>query len=195
MLNEGLATYVESVLTGSEAVMSATTGYVYDDPFLDPIRDNIAFGMTADTIEAELLSLNPVSFWTIDGLDARYYAAAPIAGTKWDAVCIVGFWDSYAKIMSNLAPLVLIGLVILAGGFLFMYRSFLRQMESARTLEKSVEELQKKVYSDERPAGADIEDILELTSSGLSDGLTGTVTRSVFSSRLESVLENVGNDE
>ena len=159
------------------------------------IRDNIAFGMTADTIEAELLSLNPVSFWTIDGLDARYYAAAPVAGTKWDAVCIVGFWDSYAKIISNLAPLVLIGLVILAGGFLFMYRSFLRQMESARTLEKSVEELQKKVYSDERPAGADIEDILELTSSGLSDGLTGTVTRSVFSSRLESVLENEGNDE
>ncbi len=197
MLNEGLASsYVESVLIGSEGrVMSATTGYVYDDPFLDPIRDNIAFGMTADTIEAELLSLNPVSFWTIDGLDARYYAAAPIAGTKWDAVCIVGFWDSYAKIMSNLAPLVLIGLVILAGGFLFMYRSFLRQMESARTLEKSVEELQKKVYSDERPAGADIEDILELTSSGLSDGLTGTVTRSVFSSRLESVLENEGNDE
>ena len=68
-------------------------------------------------------------------------------------------------------------------------------MNSARMLEKSVEELQKKVYSDERPAGAEIEDILELTSSGLSDGLTGTVTRSVFSSRLENVLENADDEE
>ncbi|MBC2889634.1 diguanylate cyclase domain-containing protein [Gordonibacter massiliensis (ex Traore et al. 2017)] len=197
MLNDGLAnSYVDSVLIGSKGqVMSATSGYVYDDFFLDPIRQNIAFDMSADVIEAELLSMNPVSFWTVDGLDVRYYAAAPIADTKWDAVCVVGFWDSYAKIMANLLPMIVVGLVILAGGFLLMYRNFLHQMNSARMLEKSVEELQKKVYSDERPAGAEIEDILELTSSGLSDGLTGTVTRSVFSSRLENVLENADDEE
>ena len=57
-------------------------------------------------------------------------------------------------------------------------------------LEKSVEELQRKVYDDGRSAEADIADILELTSSGLADGLTGTVTRSVFSSKLASSLEN-----
>ncbi|MFR1638508.1 MAG: hypothetical protein ACLSVD_04620 [Eggerthellaceae bacterium] len=46
------------------------------------------------------------------------------------------------------------------------------------------------MYDDGRSAEADIADILELTSSGLSDGLTGTVTRSVFSSKLASALEN-----
>ncbi len=77
------------------------------------------------------------------------------------------------------------------GAFLLLRRPFARQMENARLLgevrrgaaEESV-----------RPTGdrpkADIADILELTSSGLSDGLTGTVTRSVFSSQLASALDN-----
>ncbi len=158
--------------------------------FLDPLRSSIAFGMTADVVERELMALNPVSFWTVDGLDARYYAAVPIADTKWDAVCVTSFWDSYTKIMSTLAPLIAAGLAILAGGFLFFVAISCARWKSARTLEKSVEELQRKVYGDGRPAGADIADILELTSSGLSDGLTGTVTRSVFSSKLANVLEN-----
>lgn len=187
---------IDSVLIGSRGqVMSATSGYVYDDPFLDPLRDKIAFGMTADTIESELLALNPVSFWTLDGLDVRYYTAAPIAGTSWDAVCVSSFWEFYAKVMGGLLPMIVIGLVLLTGGFLLMYQTFQRQMESARSLEKSVEELQKKVYSDERPSDANINDILELTSSGLSDGLTGVVTRSVFSSRLENVLEGAARDK
>ena len=82
------------------------------------------------------------------------------------------------------------GLAIVAGVFLLLRRDFMCQMENARMLEKSVEELQRKVYDDGRSAEADIADILELTSSGLSDGLTGTVTRSVFSSKLASALEN-----
>ena len=168
---------VGSVLIGSRGqTMSATSGFVYDDMFLDPLRSSIAFGMTADVVERELMALNPVSFWTVDGLDVRYYTAVPIADTAWDAVCVTSFWDAYTKVMAALAPLIAAGLAIVAGVFLL--------------LEKSVEELQRKVYDDGRSAEADIADILELTSSGLADGLTGTVTRSVFSSKLASSLEN-----
>ena len=85
-------------------------------------------------------------------------------------------------------------MILVAGTFLLLHRDFARQTENARKLERSVDELQKKVYSDERPAGADIDDILELTSSGLSDGLTGVVTRSVFASRLAGALENAPDD-
>lgn len=56
---------VGSVLIGSRGqTMSATSGFVYDDMFLDPLRSSIAFGMTADVVERELMALNPVSFWT-----------------------------------------------------------------------------------------------------------------------------------
>ena len=182
---------VGSVLIGSRGqTMSATSGFVYDDMFLDPLRSSIAFGMTADVVERELMALNPVSFWTVDGLDVRYYTAVPIADTAWDAVCVTSFWDAYTKVMAALAPLIAAGLAIVAGVFLLLRRDFMCQMENARMLEKSVEELQRKVYDDGRSAEADIADILELTSSGLADGLTGTVTRSVFSSKLASSLEN-----
>ena len=136
------------------------------------------------------MALNPVSFWTVDGLDVRYYTAVPIADTAWDAVCVTSFWDAYTKVIAALAPLIAAGLAIVAGVFLLLRRDFMCQMENARMLEKSVEELQRKVYDDGRSAEADIADILELTSSGLADGLTGTVTRSVFSSKLASSLEN-----
>ena len=125
--------------------MSATSGFVYDDMFLDPLRSSIAFGMTADVVERELMALNPVSFWTVDGLDVRYYTAVPIADTAWDAVCVTSFWDAYTKVMAALAPLIAAGLAIVAGVFLLLRRDFMCQMENARMLEKSVEELQRKV--------------------------------------------------
>lgn len=192
MLDDSLASpYVESLIIGGKGqVMSVTSGFTYDDPFLDPIRNSIAFGMTADTVQSELLAMKPVSFWTVDGFDVKYYSVAPIAETEWDAVCVTSFWDAYSKVMWAISPLALVAVALIAAAFLIMRRSFARQMSEARMLEKSVSELQKTLYSDERPADADIADILELTSSGLSDGLTGTVTRSVFASRLEGVLEN-----
>ncbi|RDB66803.1 GGDEF domain-containing protein [Eggerthella sinensis] len=197
LLNESTASAeVESVLVGSRGqVMSATSGYVYDDFFLDPLRDRIAFGVTADGIEAELLASNEVDFWTVEGLDLRYYVAAPIDGTSWDLVCSSDFWSAYAKIMSNLLPVIFVILALIAGMFALMWRWFSQQMESASALEKSVEQLQKKLYSDDGASDADISDILELTSSGLSDGLTGTFTRSVFASRLTSALEHAGSTE
>lgn len=40
---------------------------------LDLLCSSIAFGMTADNVERELMALNPVSFWTVDGIDVRYH--------------------------------------------------------------------------------------------------------------------------
>lgn len=165
---------------------------MYDDPFLEPIRDSIAFGMTADVVQSELLDLNPVAFWTVDGLDVRYYTASPVAGTEWDVVSVAGFWDAYAKVMRVIFPLAIVAVAVIAAAFLLMQRPFARQMKKARLLEKSVAELQKKVYSD-GPADSGFADLIELTSSGLSDGLTGTVTRSVFTSRLANALDGAGD--
>ena len=194
MLDESRASsYVESLIVGGKGqVMSATSGHEYDDPFLDPIRDTIAFGMTADIVQSELLALNPVTFWTVDGLDVRYYTAYPVVGTEWDIVGVASFWDAYAKVMRAVFPLAIVAVAVIAAAFLLMRRPFARQMEEARLLERSVAELQKKVYTD-GPAESGFADLIELTSSGLSDGLTGTVTRSVFASRLANALDNAGD--
>ena len=47
-------------------------------------------------------------------------------------------------------------------------------------LVQSIQELEEKIYQDERPDNMDFREIIRLTSNGLSDGLTGVVTRSVF---------------
>ncbi|MEG1825704.1 MAG: sensor domain-containing diguanylate cyclase [Gordonibacter sp.] len=182
---------VESAIIGSTGqIMSATPGYAYGDQFLEPLRPHIVFGMSADKVESELRALNPVSFWTVDGLNVRYYVASPLEGTSWDVICTSSFWNTYAQVMTSIAPVMIVVVALIGLGLLLIRHHFSRQMEKARLLEKSVIELERKVYSDERPDDVDMAEILELTSSGLTDGLTGVVTRSVFTSKLDGALRH-----
>ena len=57
-------------------------------------------------------------------------------------------------------------------------------------LVQSMEELEKRVYQNERPENVDFNEILRLTSDGLSDSLTGVVTRTVFLNKAEAQLKN-----
>ena len=50
-------------------------------------------------------------------------------------------------------------------------------------------ELEKKIYQDERPEDRDFNEIIRLTSTGLSDSLTGVVTRSVFLNQAAAQLK------
>ena len=70
--------------------------------------------------------------------------------------------------MRAVFPLAIVAVAVIATAFLLMRRPFARQMEEARLLERSVAELQKKVYTD-GPAESGFADLIELTSSGLSD--------------------------
>ena len=63
------------------------------------------------------------------------------------------------------------------------------QMQVVNLLVHSVEELEKKIYQDEHDEKRDFNEIIRLTKNGLSDSLTGVVTRSVFLNQAEGVLK------
>ena len=83
----------------------------------------------------------------------------------------------------GLTTLVCIGLMW------FVRRYIASQMQVVDTLVHSVEELEKRIYQDERPEEVDFKEVLRLTSNGLSDSLTGGVTRSVFLNQASSRLK------
>ena len=70
--------------------------------------------------------------------------------------------------------------VLLCLGLIFVVRRYInRQMQVVDALVDSVNELEKKIYQDQRPE-RDFNEIIRLTSDGLTDSLTGVVTRAVF---------------
>ena len=71
----------------------------------------------------------------------------------------------------------------------FVRRYIAGQMQIVDMLVHSVEELEKRVYQDERPEDVDFQEVLRLTSNGLSDSLTGVVTRSVFLNQGAALLK------
>lgn len=81
---------------------------------------------------------------------------------------------------------------LLCLGLSFLLRRYIAgQMHSVDLLVESVEKLEKKLYQDERPENVDFNEIIRLTSDGLSDALTGLVTRSVFLNQAETQLQKI----
>ena len=161
----------------------------YGDPFLDEVRASILLGTSKDKIEEQLLGRVSGSYWSIRGADLSYVEYARVEGTEWDLICMGSLWAAYAKLFPVLLPFM--GLVVLAcGGLLWVMRRYVRaQMQVVDMLVQSVQELEEKIYRDERPDNLDFKEVLRLRSTGLSDGLTGVVTRSVFLSQLEGTVK------
>lgn len=80
--------------------------------------------------------------------------------------------------------------LFLCVGLLWLVRRYLSvQMKVVDLLVHSIEELENRIYRDERPETADFQEVLRLTSDGLTDSLTGTVTRSVFLNQADALLK------
>lgn len=54
----------------------------------------------------------------------------------------------------------------------------------------SIQKLEKKLYHDDVPESVDFEALLNMSSKGLHDGLTGVMTRSIFLAHAEKLLGN-----
>ena len=109
--------------------------------------------------------------------------------TGWDILCSVNFWSCYEEILPALV--LVMGLTLfLCVGLLWLVRRYLSvQMKVVDLLVHSIEELENRIYRDERPETADFQEVLRLTSDGLTDSLTGTVTRSVFLNQADALLK------
>ena len=91
-------------------------------------------------------------------------------------------------LVACLTALACIGLILL------VRRYIAKQMVVVDTLVQSMGELERRIYQNERPENVDFKEILRLTSDGLSDSLTGVVTRSVFLNKAEAQLKKADQD-
>lgn len=180
----------EATLIGSQGqVMSSTVGFPYGDSIMDVFRNGVLFGTTADQLEEHLLAAQPGAFWSFRDGSLYYTVYQRVEYTGWDIICSVNFGSTFSEILPAL--LLVSGLTILSCLCLlwFVRRYIADQMRVVDTLVHSVEELERRVYQDERPENVDFQEVLRLTSTGLSDSLTGVVTRSVFLNQASSLLK------
>lgn len=185
---------IEGILIGrwGQIMSSTEKGRLhYGDPFLNDVRASVLPGTSTDKIEEQLMGRVSGSYWSIQGADLSYVEYARVEGTDWDLICTGSLRTAYAGLLPVLLPFM--GLVVLlCGALLWMMRRYVRsQMQVVDMLVQSLQELEEKIYRDERPDNVDFKEILRLTSTGLSDGLTGVVTRSVFLNQLKEQLRNV----
>ena len=135
------------------------------------------------------MAASPGAFWSIRDGNLYYTAYQRVENTNWDILCSVDFWSTFEKTVPALvlmAGLTVLGCLCLLW---FVRRYIAGQMQIVDMLVHSVEELEKRVYQDERPEDVDFQEVLRLTINGLSDSLTGVVTRSVFLNQGASLLD------
>lgn len=183
---------MNAVLIGSQGqIMSSTNDLEYGDQIMHEIKQGILFGTSASKVETALLNKNPGSYWSIRGGNLKYTSYTRIENTQWDLLCTSSFWEIYR----SLFPLLLLVMAVCVAICMIMHRmmnSHIKsQMSVVNMLVQSIEELEKKIYQDERPDNPDFNEIIRLTSNGLSDGLTGVVTRSVFFNQMEGQLKKL----
>ena len=180
----------EAILIGTQGqIMSSTVGLPYGDNLMEELRDATLFGITADQLEERLLAAAPGAYWSLQDGGLSYTIYQRVENTNWDILCTVDFWTAFSEVIPTL--LLVAGMtVLLCLGLLAILRRYIAsQMKVVDALVHSVEELEKKIYQDERPDDVDFREILRLTSDGLTDGLTGVVTRSVFLNQAAAQLQ------
>lgn len=180
----------EATLLGSEGqVMSSTAGLPYGDSFMDVLESSALFGTTANKLEEQLLAAIPGGYWSVREGSLYYTVYQRVENTNWDILCSINLWKSFYEILPSLLLVAVLTVLICAGLMFVVKRYISSQMKVVDLLVHSVEELEKKIYLDERPENLDFNEIIRLTSNGLSDSLTGVVTRSVFFNQAAAQLK------
>lgn len=190
--NTAVMNGAELTLIGTRGqIMSSTQSLPYGELIMDELKSVTLIGTTANKLQEQLLAKEDGGYWSFGKNDLSYTVYTHVDETGWDILSSAGFRNEFAKLLPGLLSIA--GLTfLLCIGALFMIRRYLNsQMAVVDQLVYSVEELEKKIYHDERPDNVDFNDIIRMTSSGLSDGLTGVVTRSVFLNQAPAFLKNV----
>ncbi|WP_290761892.1 diguanylate cyclase domain-containing protein [Anaerostipes sp.] len=187
---------VQAVLIGSKGqIMSSTNNLQYGEPYLDYAREAYNFGVTVDQLETNLLAKSPGSYWSFRNGNLYYTMYNNVEDTDWDILTSIDFWSIYKTIITGFLLIIVLMAVLCIVIFLLIKRFIQKQKEVVDMLVQSIQELEEKIYQDERPDDMDFREIIRLTSNGLSDGLTGVVTRSVFLKQAQSMLDKIPEEK
>lgn len=193
ILEESAATNgSEATLIGAQGqIMSSTAGLPYGDPMMGELQRTTLFGTTADQLQEQLLAAVPGNYWSIQNGNIYYTTYQRVENTGWDILCSVNFLTGFSKLLPSLLLVAGLTVLLCIGLLLILRRYIAKQMQIVNILVHSVEELEKKIYQDDRPDNMDFREIIRLTGNGLSDSLTGVVTRSVFLSQADALLKKI----
>lgn len=185
----------DATLIGSKGqIMSSTAGLTYGDSVMEALRDDTLFGVTSDKLEELLLAAQPGTYWSIHDGSLCYTAYQRVDNTNWDILCTVNLGSVFMQILPSLLIVACLTAFACVGLLLSIRKYIAKQMVVVDTLVQSMGELEKRVYQNERPENIDFKEILRLTSDGLSDSLTGVVTRTVFLNNAAAQLEKADSE-
>lgn len=188
--------YIFTLYGGNSRVMNSTDPNVtYDQHYLERAKGLHYLNTDIKTIEASMQNGEAGSHWEIADGKLYYSSHNRIPSTNWELFCKTGFSEAFSSIGSALL-LVLLMITILFFLLIYLEKKFLnKRMAVIDMLLKSVQELEQRIYQTEKPENVDFREIIQLTSKGLTDGLTGTVTRTVFFDQVGNHMRSKGPDE
>lgn len=181
----------QAVLIGSKGqIMSSTNGLTYGSIYTDHLREASYVEISPDSLETMLLSRETGSFKSAEGLNPKLTYYGPVENTNWDILVSVDFLGLFMSVL----PILLLATVLIVFAeimlFIFVRKHIYNQKTIVEHLVTSIQKLEKKLYHDDVPESVDFEALLNMSSKGLHDGLTGVMTRSIFLAHAEKLLGN-----
>ncbi|MFQ6861922.1 MAG: diguanylate cyclase domain-containing protein [Beduini sp.] len=181
----------EAVLIGSKGqVMSSTNQLSYGTNYIDIFEKVSLLQMTTDKLETSLLSRESGSYQSVKSGNFMYTVYGPVQRTNWDILVTVDFLALFYDQVPQLVCISCILLVIIYIVYYFVKKYIDRQAELTNKLVTSIQNMEKKLYSHRMFREMDYENILQMSSEGLKDGLTGTATRTFFLNQAEQILQD-----
>ncbi len=181
----------EAVLIGSKGqIMSSTNQLSYGTDYMDILEEVSLLQMTTDKLETSLLSRESGSFQSVKSGNLMYTVYGPVQHTNWDILVTVDFLALFYDQLPLLICISVILLAIIYTVYYFVRRYIFRQAELTEKLLSSIQSMEKKLYSHRMFKEMDYENILQMSSDGLKDGLTGTATRTFFLNQAEQILQD-----
>lgn len=182
----------EAVLIGSKGqIMSSTGDLAFGASYTEILHEYKLIGLTTDKLETLLLARDSGSFRSLKAGNSRYTVFGPIENTNWDILVTVDFLSLFAAELPSLLLAALFQILITLILYLFVKKHIFGQMAIMENLLTSIHKMEKKLYSNAiAPESVDYEDILQMSSKGLRDELTGLATRTFFLNQLEKLLRD-----
>lgn len=180
---------VDAILIGSKGqVMSSTNNLDYGALYMDILGDRTLFNTTTDQLQVSLLAREAGSFTSMKTGSIQYTLYGPIKQTNWDILVTADFFSSFLAIL----PYILLFCVLLTGSmtvfYLYIVRQTKTQAQATRKLLASFHDIEKKLYNSDDVENIDYETILQMSSKGLRDELTGLSTRTFFLNQAKLLL-------
>ena len=193
LLNDITATTeAEAVLISSKGqVMCSTNNLTYGTSILDFLSKNKLLHVTADQLEEQMLNRQMGSFQSYNSFNLTYTEYGPVENSNWDVLVTISFCPVFLSMLPS-AGLTVLGLILIMAVLYYFVNRYARlQSKTIENMVKSVQQIKRKVYQGNAPLEqVDYENILQLSSKGLNDDLTGTFTRVVFLDRAKAMLND-----